>query len=59
MEKNRQAYQQEMNAPIEGLRARLRMLQSGAVEAEAGARAELRRAEARLAAVRRCEGTQS
>jgi hypothetical protein len=59
MQTNRQAKQREMNAPLEQLRARLRMLQSGAVEAEADARAQLRKAEARLASVQRCARAQS
>jgi hypothetical protein len=64
METNHEAFDQEMNAhemnaPLEALRARLRMLQSGAVEAEAGARAELRMAEARLASALHLESAHS
>jgi hypothetical protein len=49
METNREANLYEMNAPLEALRARLGMLKSWAVEAEAGARAGLHKAEVQLA----------
>jgi len=47
-----------LDAPMAELRARLLMLQSAALEAEAGARAQLRMAEARLTFAQRA-GTQS